>query len=140
VISRRRVLGVLGSIILIASFAGCGTAEPKLTELQRARSGEIEVILLARTDALKQGKDQGVLEFRTGSDHRLLDVGAVTASASMAMAGMAPMVGRLDVKRSDVVGRYTFDSDLSMAGTWRISVEWTGTQGKGSVTLPGTVR
>ena len=139
---RLSLVRVLLAACACAGLANCagGTATPKLTELQRVKAGAIEVILLAQADALKQGKDIGVLEFRTGDDRHLVDVGGVTASASMTMAGMAPMLGKLDVKRSDVVGRYTFESDLSMTGTWRITVEWMGAEGNGAVTLPGTVR
>ena len=107
---------------------------------QRATSGAIEVILLAHGDALKPGKDEAVLEFRSGNDHHLVDVGTVKMNATMPMAGMAPMMGSSFVTGTEVPGRYTVATDLSMVGSWRISVEWDGPAGKGSASFSGTVR
>jgi hypothetical protein len=49
------------------------------------------------------------------------------------------MFGTSDVQRSDTPGRYTVASDLAMAGTWRLTIEWDGPAGHGSASLPGTV-
>jgi len=132
-----KVLLIVGTLALI----GCtsSTSAP-LKELQRVNAGQMQVVLLSTGDAIKQGKDQAFLEFRTGSDRHLVDVGTVKVSATMSMAGMSPMIGATTVTRTDTVGRYGIDTDLGMAGSWRIGVEWDGPQGHGTATLPGTVR
>ena len=58
----------------------------------------------------------------------------------MGMAGMAPMMGDISVAASAVKGRYDVASDLSMAGTWRLAIEWDGPAGRGSTSLSGAVR
>ena len=124
----------LASVVVVA--AGCrpgGTTN--LTELQRVKSGTLDVVLFSPRDALRHGKDEFTIEFRPASDGRLVDVGEVRGGATMAMAG-TPMFGGLDVKRTDVAGRYAATGDFSMAGTWRLSIEWNGPAGRGSVTFP----
>jgi hypothetical protein len=112
----------------------------QLIELQRTKSGDMDVVLLAQKDAIPTGKSQATLEFQTGADHHLVDVGTVKVGASMEMAGMGPMLGSVFVNKSDTPGRYTLDTDLGMTGTWRLKVDWDGPAGTGSVTFPGTVR
>jgi hypothetical protein len=126
--------------LVCAATLSCNKADnaPALKELQRTKSGDLEVVLLASADALKPGKDQAFVEFRKGAG--LVDVGMVTVNATMPMAGMPPMMGSSFVKNTDTPGRYVIDTDLSMAGTWRLEVVWNGPAGSGKVTLPGTVR
>jgi hypothetical protein len=50
------------------------------------------------------------------------------------------MFGSLDVKRTAVAGRYAAIGEFAMAGTWRLSIEWDGPAGRGSVTFAGTVQ
>jgi len=135
----------LRSVLIVATLvlSACSSPKPeapKLTELQRTKSGDIEVVLLAATDALPPGKSQSTIEFQTGGAHRLVDVGAVKASATMPMPGFSPMLGSVFVNKTDTPGRYTLDADLGMSGTWRLTVEWDGPAGKGSASFPGTVR
>lgn len=124
------------------ALIGCRSAPDAapLHELQKVRSGDVNVVLLAQADALAQGKDSFVLEFRSPADGQLRDVGAVRATATMPMAGMAPMFGTADVSPTDIPGRYLVTSDFTMAGTWQIKVEWQGGAGDGSATLRGAVR
>ncbi len=84
--------------------AACGGAGAPLTQLESVKAGALQVVLLADHEALRHGKDTFVLEFRSESG-ALVDVGAVKAGASMPMPGM-PMFGTIDVKRTDVPGRY----------------------------------
>ncbi len=126
-------------LVVLASVAagGCrqaGDAAP-LQELQKVRSGDVDVVLLSETGTLAQGRNSFVLEFRS-ADGRLRDVGAVRATATMPMAGMAPMFGTLDLRASDAPGRYLVNGEFGMTGTWQIKVEWQG----GSATLSGAVR
>jgi len=67
------------------------------------------------------------------------NVGTVKATATMPMPGM-PMLGTIDVRRTNVPGRYEANSDFSMAGTWRTTVDWNGPAGQGSVTVAESVQ
>ena len=134
-----------GGICVLTAFlamavvtCGRGNDSGKLTEVQRVRSGMVDVVLLSPRDAIRHGKDTFVIEFRSASEGTLVDVGTVKGDATMPMAGM-PMLGRIDVTRTNVVGRYEASSDLSMAGTWRMAIEWSGPMGPGSVTFSGPV-
>ena len=111
-----------------------------LTELQKVTAGDLGVALLSEDDGLTRGKDSFVLEFRSQADGQLRDVGTVRTNATMPMAGMPPMFGTLDPRASDTPGRYLVNSELNMAGTWQIHVEWQGPAGTGSTTLRGHVR
>jgi hypothetical protein len=104
------------------------------------RSGSLDVVLLSRQAALGQGKDSATIEFRSASDRSLVDVGTVKATATMAMAGMAPMSGGVAVERTNTAGRYLASSDLGMAGQWRLTVEWDGPAGSGSATFAPMVQ
>jgi hypothetical protein len=110
-----------------------------MTEVQRVRSGNVDVVLLSPHEALRHGQDTFTIEFRLISDGSLIDVGNVRTTASMPMPGM-PMFGTIEVQRAKVSGRYTVSSDLGMAGSWRMSVEWDGPQGRGSVSFAGNVQ
>jgi hypothetical protein len=129
---------VLSLLLLTTVCCGGSNATTPLKEIQRTRAGEVDVLLLSPSDAIRQGKDSFVLEFRRGG--ALVDVGTVTANATMPMAGMGPMLGKLDATPGDAAGRYVVSSDLSMAGSWRFTMEWDGPAGKGTASLPGVVR
>lgn len=138
----QRVCEALLLTLMVAAAASCSSDADtrQLKELQRARSGAIEVALLSTADAIRSGRDEAVLEFRTGSDRHLVDVGPVTMNASMVMAGMPPMLGGATLSRGDTPGRYTVATDLSMSGSWRLELSWDGPAGHGMVNLSTTVR
>ena len=124
----------------IASVTCSRSAEETLNELQRQREGAVDVVLLSPRDGLRHGGDTFIVEFRSVSSGSLVDVGTVRGGANMPMAGMPMMPGMLDIATTDVAGRYEATSDLSMAGTWRLIVDWEGPAGRGSVTFPATVQ
>ena len=70
----------------------------------------------------------------------LRDVGTVTATATMPMPGMGPMLGTIAVAPSATPGRYTVTTDLWMSGGWQIAVNWDGPAGKGSARFQQPVR
>jgi hypothetical protein len=129
---------------LLVAFlcASCGyttSSGTTLTVLQRARSGNIEVVLLASTDALKQTRNYCTFEFRTGADRHPVDVGTVKVRTTMTMEGQ-PMDGFVtDVKPVDT-GRFEVQMVMAMTGTWRIVVDWDGAAGQGSATFEAVVR
>ena len=122
------------------SVVGCRQTEQTrpLKELRRVHASTLDIVLLSEEETLRQGKDSFVLEFRS-PDGQLVDVGTVSVNATMTMPGMSPMFGESAVKATAMKGRYEVTSDLGMAGTWRLSVEWNGPAGRGSASLPGTV-
>lgn len=125
------------ALLTSAMFVGCGGSD-SLSELQRVKAGDLEVVLLSAHGTLRQGKDSFVIEFRK-ADGTPADVGEVHASAQMPMPGMAPMMGTVSVTKT-AAGRYDAASDFSMAGTWRTTLEWSGPAGQGSVTFAGSVQ
>ena len=138
----RRLGAIVGGWVVVSAVVAAGCRPPDtadLTELQRVKSGVLDVVLLSPRDALRHGKDAFAIEFRATSDGHLVDVGEVRGGASMPMAG-TPMFGSLDVKRTNVAGRYAAAAEFPMAGTWRLSIEWDGPAGRGSVTFSGAVQ
>ena len=127
---------ILVVLLLLTACGGDKAAE--LKELQRVKSGALNVVLLSPGDAIKQGKGSFVLEFRDAGGG-LVDVGMVKVGATMPMAGMAPMFGDCSVMPTPTKGRYDVASDLAMAGTWRLQVSWDGPAGQGSASIPGSV-
>jgi len=135
--SQRRVLLFGLAFLVIGAIAGCGGRSTTLTELQKVRSGMLDVVLLSPHENLRHGKDEFIIQFRS-ADGTLVDAGDVRANASMSMSGM-PMFGSIDVHKTDTPGQYAANGEFSMAGTWRVTVEWNGSAGRGSVNFSGTV-
>jgi hypothetical protein len=133
----RSLVGSIVALLLLAAW-GCADQGAPLKELHRVRAGNLNVVLLSASDSIKQGKSSFVIEFRDPGGG-LVDVGAVNVSASMPMAGMAPMFGDCTVMPTTTKGRYDVASDLGMAGTWRLQIAWNGPAGSGSASLPGSV-
>ena len=69
-------------VALVTGCAGATSGDPPLVDVHRARSGDLEVVVLAPTDALKQTRNYCTLEFRTGADRHLVDVGTVSVRTS----------------------------------------------------------
>ena len=128
------------AIVVASVLTACsGSNAAPLKEVQRAKAGRVNVVLLSSEDSIKQGKSSFVVEFRDDAGN-LVDAGTVNLNATMPMAGMAPMIGDCTVTPTATKGRYDVASDLSMSGTWRVQVAWDGPAGKGSVSMPGSVR
>ncbi len=138
---RRQInVGIVCAFVAMAATA-CRNdpAALSLKELQRIRSGPLDIVLLSPSGALTQGKGSFVLEFRR-ADGILVDAGTVKVNATMPMAGMAPMFGAVDIQRTDTPGRYDAVTDLGMAGGWQIGLEWEGPSGRGTARFQQTVR
>ena len=124
----------------VVLMAGCSRPpEGSLKELATADVGELDVVLLAPSEALQQGPGFALLEFRDGNG-MLVDVGMVQASATMPMPGAATMTGGSEIKPTPAPGRYEVATDFSMAGKWYLQVEWNGPAGRGSTRLESLVR
>ena len=129
----------IAAIAMLVSACGSSAPQGSMKEVQRAKAGGLELVLLSPSDALSQGKGFAILEFHDGSGS-LVDVGTVKVAATMPMAGMSPMIGGTDVKPTPAPGRYEVATDFSMAGTWNLAVEWDGPKGRGAARMVGTVR
>ena len=138
--SIRTICGVasLAAVTFVVACSGGGAAGSRLKEVQRVKSGELDIVLLSEDGALHQGKDAFVIEFRK-ADGSLVDAGTVSTSANMVIPGMT-MPGTVRVERSDVLGRYRATGAFGMAGGWQMKVEWNGPVGQGSVSFDGTVQ
>ena len=140
--TQRPGISLWGLILVIGVVAaGCGRSidTTKLTELQRVKSGTLDVVLLSDRDALRHGIDTFIIEFRSTSDGKLVDVGNVRGSVNMPMPGTA-MFGNVEANRTAVAGRYKANGEFKMAGTWRMSIRWEGAAGQGSVMFAATVQ
>ncbi len=129
--------------VLVSGALACGPAGgpgERLNEVERVRSGDIDVVLLSPGTSLSPGPSTVTLEFRAAAEGRLVDVGAVKVSATMPMPGMAPMFAGVEVQPTNVAGRYLATTDFGMAGEWRLAVEWNGPPGQGSATFSPPVR
>lgn len=129
------VTGLVLATLLCAACGQAGAPAASLRELAKSRAGQLDVVLLTADGGLTTGKDTITVEFRDSFNGGLVDVGMVKANAMMPMTGMAPMLGPVDVQSTSVPGRYIAMSELSMAGEWRLTLEWNGPAGQGSVTF-----
>ena len=126
------------ALVVSASAVSCrgNQADADLIELQRVRSGALDVVLLSDDGALTHGKDAFVVEFRRGDD--LVDVGTLKAGATMPMAGLPAMLGSVFLEKGDLPGRYNAETDLSMSGGWQLKFDWDGPAGRGSASMQST--
>jgi hypothetical protein len=138
-VSRRWIVFLATVLLPVTSACGINkTIEPQLREVQRARDGNIEVVLLAPTDALKFTRNYCTLEFRTGADHHLVDVGMMKVRTTMKMNG-EPMDGFVTEPKRVATGRYTVEMVMAMQGNWQVGIEWDGPAGRGAVTFSAVV-
>ena len=107
--------------------------------IQQVRSGDLDIVLTSPTGQLRQGRSAFVIEFRSASTGRPVDVGNVRASAAMTMPGMV-MSGGVQATSSGTLGRYDAVGEFGMAGAWQMTIEWQGPAGSGSVSFEGTVQ
>jgi Cu(I)/Ag(I) efflux system membrane protein CusA/SilA len=106
--------------------------------VQTVQSGGMDIVVLSPTGTLRTGRNTFTIEFRSSSGS-LVDVGTVRARANMTMPGMA-MSGNVQLRPTDVRGRYAATAEFGMAGAWPISIEWDGPAGRGSANFQGSVQ
>src|SRR5688572_11850042 len=146
----RRVLIAAGALALLAlattlAWRVATRDHPSVTPqaassvVQIVRAGDLDVVVLSESGALRTGRNTFTIEFRRAGTETLVDAGRVHASANMTMPGMA-MSGNLQVMPSGVPGRYKATAEFGMAGAWPMAIEWDGPAGKGSVNFQGGVQ
>ena len=148
--NRRRVLIAASAfvlLVLVTAFAwrvatrdGQGEAPQTAgSVVQTVRAGNLDVVVLSESGALRTGRNTFTIEFRRAGTETLVDAGRVRGGANMTMPGMV-MSGNLQVMPSGVTGRYAATAEFGMAGTWQMGVEWDGPAGQGSVSFQGGVQ
>ena len=146
---RRRVLIATGALVLLVLLMTLAwrvvtrdqgvTPQAAGSVVQIVRAGDLDVVVLSESGALRTGRNTFTIEFRRAGTETLVDAGRVHASANMTMPGMA-MSGNLQVMPSGVPGRYRATAEFGMAGAWPMAIEWDGPAGKGSVNFQGGVQ
>lgn len=125
---RRRSFVLVVALLLPAACQREAAKSPELKQLQQRQVGEYIVAALHETGQLRQGTARLVLEFRRASDQQLANVGDIQVSAAMPMPGMPDMFVDTSATRTDQAGRYEVQSNLSMAGTYRVNVKFAAGQ------------
>jgi hypothetical protein len=144
---RRKVAIVVMAAAAIALFAAAGWwgsqhgsgAPGNLKTIQAVTSGDVHVVLLNPAGVLRQGRSDFVVEFRSVRTGRLIDAGTVRVEANMSMPGM-PMSGGIEASAMPTRGRYGAIAQFGMSGGWKMTVQWDGPAGRGSVALEGNVQ
>jgi Cu(I)/Ag(I) efflux system membrane protein CusA/SilA len=145
---RRRVwmwtAGIAALVALVAggwwaSGRGANDAESSGRVLQTLTAGNLIITLRSDQEALRQGRNSLVLEFRSAATQDLVDVGAVHLSATMTMPGMV-MPGTVEIQRAPQPGRYAVIAEFGMTGVWRMAMDWNGPAGRGQASFDGDVR
>jgi Cu(I)/Ag(I) efflux system membrane protein CusA/SilA len=142
----RPILAVAGILVVLAAATtvwryhrhSTMNTKPAGQVVQRVTAGDLRLTLLSATGTLHQGQNTFTIEFRS-ADGRLVDAGTVRASGNMSMPGMVMSSG-LQVQRTSTVGRYAATAEFGMAGAWRMTVDWDGPAGTGSVSFEGAVQ
>jgi hypothetical protein len=110
-----------------------------LKAIQTVTSGDLSVALLNASGTFRQGRTDFAVEFRSAKTGRLVDAGTVRVEANMSMPGM-PMSGGIEISRTSTPGRYTATGQFGMSGVWKMTVQWDGPAGRGSVPFEGNVQ
>jgi Cu(I)/Ag(I) efflux system membrane protein CusA/SilA len=134
------VIAAVTAIVVWRHTGGSGRANESAAGqvVQQVSASGVQISLRSPTGTLHPGRNVFTIEFRS-ADGRLVDAGAVRASANMSMPGMVMSSG-LQVQRTAFVGRYQAAAEFGMAGAWHMAIEWDGPAGKGSVNFEGAVQ
>ncbi len=148
--TRRMRLWIAGVVLILVAGSGIwwlylnqrstsGGAESSGHPFQTIRSGDLVIALLSEDGSFRQGQNTFDIEFRSAATHALVNVGDVRFAGSMTMPGMTS-TGSADIIPLGVPGRYRAKGEFGMPGTWRMTIEWNGPAGRGSVVFDGDVR
>jgi Cu(I)/Ag(I) efflux system membrane protein CusA/SilA len=107
--------------------------------VQTVESGDLTISIRTDGGVLRSGRSTFDVEFRSGSTGGLVDVRDVRLGAAMAMPGMVMPAG-VEVTPGADAGRFIVSADFAMAGTWRLTLDWNGPAGPGSVVFTGEVQ
>jgi Cu(I)/Ag(I) efflux system membrane protein CusA/SilA len=138
------IAGAVAAVSLVVATVwwrsqGSPGVRSDLTVIQAVTSGDLSVALLNASGTFRQGRTDFVVEFRSAKTGRLVDAGTVRVEANMSMPGM-PMSGGIEISRTSTSGRYTATAQFGMSGVWKMTVQWDGPAGRGSVPFEGNVQ
>jgi len=143
--ARRARLVVVAGVMLAAGTAGwwlwrapAPNPADGTSVIQTVSSGDLAIVLRSPTGVLRQGRSEFLVEFRDAATGELADVGRLGLAAAMPMPGIVMSAGAEVFPAG--TGLYRVVADFGMAGAWRLSLEWNGPRGQGSVTFNGEVQ
>ncbi|MEP7310770.1 MAG: CusA/CzcA family heavy metal efflux RND transporter [Acidobacteriota bacterium] len=141
-----------GAIIAALALGGVGlglwrsrpvsqnaAAAPSGRTIHQTQSGQLDIAITSPTGTIALGRNAFAIEFRDAHTHALVDVGTVKGGATMSMPGMA-MSGGVAITPSGMPGQYVASGEFGMAAVWRMTLEWQGQGGGGSVAFEVTVQ
>ena len=67
-------------------------------------------------------------------------LGVCAKTGLVERVGGAPMSGGIEISRTSTPGRYTATGQFGMSGVWKMTVQWDGPAGRGSVPFEGNVQ
>jgi copper/silver efflux system protein len=117
---------LVAACVLATAVAWYVVARPGAAPVERAvrtvTAGDLSASLRSESGMLARGRDRFWIEFRDAQG-RLVDVGDVRLSATMAMPGMV-MSGGIEVLRTSIAGRYLASGEFQMSGVWQMTLQW----------------
>ena len=131
-----RVMAIAMTVLLLLTTT-VWSAE-KVIQTQKVK--DVVIALKSESGQWKAGKNSFALEFTSAQDHKPVDAGMVSLSASMAMTGMTPMIAGATLSPDKTPGRYLGTIDFPDTGTRQVTVSWDGPAGKGSTKFSVPVR
>jgi Cu(I)/Ag(I) efflux system membrane protein CusA/SilA len=145
--SRRAVATALLALVIVTGAIWWSRSRAVVPHPQRFAervaktipAGELDIVVLASSGALRLGRNAFTIEFRQRGTERLVAVHDLHATAAMPMPGMVMSAG-LTLEPTDVPGRYRATAQFDMAGAWRMSLDWLGPAGRGSANFEGVVQ
>ena len=135
---------VFSLVVLTVVAAACGSNSNDAASGKTIKSGNAGNNLTATISnpdgVFKKGQQEFTLAF-TDASGKPVDVGAVAYTNHMAaMGSMAPMNNAATFTTTNTTGVYRGKINVEMAGDWQAQITYEGAAGKGSFTLPVTVR
>lgn len=127
-------------MVVALALGACQSKAPAAgKEIETHRSGNMVITLSNEKGELTQGQNQFVVTFRS-ADNKPVNAGNVSVNATMAMPGMAPMSGGIEVTPGGATGQYVAKGTFDMSGSWRFEVRWDGPAGQGTTSFNSNVR
>lgn len=113
------ILNLATFIAFALIFQAC--KNENLKTVTTGTTDNYNIVVLSDKGSIKKGKGKFYLEFHNAGNNQPVDVGNVKVQGNMSMPGM-PMVNDAEVTTTNKPGRYSVKYDLSMSGTWTLSV------------------
>jgi len=136
----RRGIPMIVAMVLVLNTLALPAAAADLKPIHTQKGKDVVIKLMSETGQWTQGNNAFVLELSSATDGKPVDAGKVGLSTSMAMPGMAPMIGGATLAPDATPGRYRGTIDFPDRGARQVTVTWDGPAGKGSAKFSVSVR